>query len=147
MHARMRVVGKQNGKKKVLLDPGTYRYFDAIMSLDNAAPRSTRHHYSTDVIADRALEFLGDAIDAGRQQRQRRRPFFLAVTPIGPHANVDRGGAFEAPIPARRHSHLFPDVKVPRSPNFNPDTVRERSYTLLCTTTTTTTTLWSCTRS
>ncbi|KZZ95495.1 arylsulfatase precursor [Moelleriella libera RCEF 2490] len=110
-----------------LLDPGTYRYFDAIMSLDNAAPRSTRHHYSTDVIADRALEFLGDAIDAGRQRRPRR-PFFLAITPIGPHANVDKGGAFEAPIPARRHSHLFPDVKVPRSPNFNPDTAGNVSY-------------------
>lgn len=26
-----------------------------------------------------------------------------------------------APIPAERHKHLFPDVKVPRTPNFNPD--------------------------
>lgn len=29
--------------------------------------------------------------------------------------------SFSAPIPAKRHEHLFPDVKVPRTPSFNPE--------------------------
>lgn len=101
----------------VLLDPGTYRYFDGIMSLDYQVPRSIKGLYSTDVVANRSLEFLEDAITAGK-------PFFLGVTPVGPHANTDEKG-FTNPIPADRHKLLFPDVQAPRTPNFNPSTVRK----------------------
>ncbi|KAK2612612.1 hypothetical protein QQS21_001384 [Conoideocrella luteorostrata] len=103
-----------------LLDPGTYRYLDGIMSLDYGNYRSIRNEYSTDVIANRSLEFLKNAIDAGK-------PFFLGVTPIGPHANTDQHG-FTTPIPADRHKDLFPGVKVPRSPSFNPDKRGDVSY-------------------
>lgn len=99
----------------VLIDPGTYRYLDGIMTLDNQEYRSIAGNYSTDVVANRSLEFLGDAIAAGK-------PFFLGVTPIGPHANLDANG-FTTPIPAERHENLFPNVKVPRTRNFNPTKV------------------------
>ncbi|OQE29795.1 hypothetical protein PENSTE_c002G00438 [Penicillium steckii] len=55
------------------------------------------------------------------------RPFFLAVTPIAPHSNMNGtfGGGqgplwMDEPIPEERHKHLFPDAKVPRNANFNP---------------------------
>ncbi|OAQ60601.1 arylsulfatase [Pochonia chlamydosporia 170] len=103
-----------------LLDPGTYRYFDGIMSLDYQVPRSIKGLYSTDVVANRSLEFLEDAITAGK-------PFFLGVAPVGPHANTDEKG-FTNPIPADRHKLLFPDVRAPRTPNFNPSTPGHVNY-------------------
>ena len=47
------------------------------------------------------------------------------MAPIAPHAETlhsdDGGVAFYDPIPADRHKDLFPDIQVPRTPNFNPD--------------------------
>lgn len=97
----------------VLIDPGTYRYLDGIMVLDHDKYRSIKGQYSTDVVANRSLEFLGNAIDAGK-------PFFLGVTPVGPHAELGDSGIFEAPIAATRHENMFPNAKIPRSPSFNP---------------------------
>lgn len=90
------------------------------MTLDKQEYRSMAGTYSTDNIRDRALEFLGNGIDSGN-------PFFLGVAPIGPHGNSSPEG-FEAPIPADRHKDLFPDVKVPRNPNFNPDQAGDAHY-------------------
>ena len=100
----------------VLIDPGTYRYLDGIMTLDNAPYRSIRGNYSTDVVADRSLEFLHDALRGDK-------PFFLGVTPVGPHGESSPNG-FDLPIAADRHKHLFKNIKVPRSPSFNPTSVR-----------------------
>ncbi|KHO00417.1 arylsulfatase precursor [Metarhizium album ARSEF 1941] len=100
-----------------LLDPGTYSYLDGIMALDRDEYRSIKGQYSTDVIANRSLEFLGNAMDAGR-------PFFLGIAPIAPHANT----GFTSPVPAERHSHLFPDAVIPRTPSFNPKTRGHVSY-------------------
>ncbi|KID82851.1 arylsulfatase precursor [Metarhizium guizhouense ARSEF 977] len=100
-----------------LLDPGTYSYLDGIMALDKNEYRSIKGQYSTDVIANRSLEFLDNALAAGK-------PFFLGVTPIGPHANT----GFTTPIPADRHKHLFPNVSIPRSPSFNPSTPGHVNY-------------------
>jgi hypothetical protein len=36
-----------------------------------------------------------------------------------------RSVQFGEPISAKRHQHLFEDVKVPRTENFNPDRVSE----------------------
>lgn len=79
--------------------------------------------HTADVLAEKALGFLDDAITGGR-------PFFLAIAPVSPHSNVDpsdveskHGPKMTEPIPAERHKHLFQDVKVPRTENFNPDTV------------------------
>ncbi|XWX01409.1 hypothetical protein V2A60_009437 [Cordyceps javanica] len=95
-----------------LLDPRTYNYFSSNMSLDGQEPRSMEGTYSTDHIRDRAVEFLGNGIDAGK-------PFFLGVAPIGPHQEYTPNG-FDWPLPAARHRGLFEGLKVPRTPNFNP---------------------------
>ncbi|OAQ93745.1 arylsulfatase [Purpureocillium lilacinum] len=101
-----------------LIDPNTYRYLNASTVLDNGKFKFNPGKYSTDLVSDRAVEFLGNAIDA-------QKPFFLGVTPIGPHSETVLGEAggtkFLAPIPADRHKDLFSCVKVPRGGNFNPD--------------------------
>lgn len=75
-------------------------------------------------MAEKAYGFLDDAVAADN-------PFFLTVAPVAPHSNVifhesDRPldeQEFEGttPLPAARHKNLFKDVKIPRTPNFNPD--------------------------
>lgn len=76
------------------------------------------------MIGENAIEFLDDAATSDR-------PFFVGVAPIGPHAELVRRtkpdgseslGFFPA-VPAKRHENLFPGLKVPRTPNFNPDKV------------------------
>jgi N-acetylglucosamine-6-sulfatase len=111
-----------------LLDPYTYEYLNATMQRNRDPPTSYEGQYSTDVIASKAFGFLDDAIAA-------KSPFFLTIAPTAPHSNVNIksniiDGNFSEhsvtqspPIPAERHKHLFPDVVVPRKPNFNPDKV------------------------
>ncbi|KYK57012.1 arylsulfatase precursor [Drechmeria coniospora] len=104
-----------------LIEPNTYYYCNASMALDNGPVQFQTGKYSTDLIANRSVEFLGNAIEAGK-------PFFLGVMPVGPHSETTFGktGAvrFGSPRPADRHKDLFPDVVIPRGPSFNPDTIR-----------------------
>ncbi|RWA07748.1 hypothetical protein EKO27_g7357 [Xylaria grammica] len=110
-----------------LLDPHTYDYLNSTFQRNDEEPRSYEGQYSTDVMAEKAYGFLDDAV-----RHLGNKPFFLTVAPIGPHSNViikdaspgeDRSAQFGEPIPAERHRHLFEDVKVPRTENFNPDHV------------------------
>ncbi len=112
----------------ILLDPFTYEYLNATFQRNRDAPVSYEGQYSTDVVARKSFEFLDKAIAADR-------PFFLTIAPTAPHCNIHYWKAFfsdhprlqdydfSAPIPAERHKHLFEDVVVPRTPNFNPDKV------------------------
>ncbi len=105
----------------VLIDPGTYIFYNATMSRNHEPARNYPGEYSTDLISAAAVGFLDDAIQASD------RPFFLGVAPIAPHSEtITSNGAavFNAPVPAKRHEHLFANVTVPRTPNFNPNTVR-----------------------
>lgn len=80
--------------------------------------------HTIDILATKAYGFLEDAL-------QDDAPFFLTIAPVAPHSNVkiesldgnieDIVANFSPPIPAKRHSHLFKDVKVPRTENFNPE--------------------------
>jgi hypothetical protein len=81
------------------------------MTLDDDPYKLHTGKYSTDLIANRSVEFLGNAIDA-------EKPFFLGIAPIAPHAELIH--EFKEPIPADRHRDLFPNAKVPRKKNFNP---------------------------
>lgn len=100
-----------------LLDPYTYSYLNSTYQRNHDAPVSYEGQNSADVIAGKAMGFLDDAIAAVDQQ-----PFFLGVAPVSPHSNVDPNlSGFSVPIPPARFANLFPDVQVPRSPNFNPD--------------------------
>jgi arylsulfatase A-like enzyme len=110
-----------------LLDPFTYSYLNSTFQRNNDEPVSYEGQHSMDVLTAKALGFLDDAA-------QEDRPFFLGIAPVAPHSNVEipsfgpssnssdvRDAVFSAPIPAQRHEHLFPDAKVPRTPNFNPE--------------------------
>lgn len=104
----------------VLLDPGTYVFYNTTMSRNHESYRNLPGEYSTDLVAAAALGFLDDAIAA------KDRPFFLGVAPIAPHSETitnPRPAEFNPPVPAKRHEHLFENVTVPRTPGFNPSTV------------------------
>ncbi|KIW91278.1 uncharacterized protein Z519_08174 [Cladophialophora bantiana CBS 173.52] len=101
-----------------LIDPGTYNYYNATFQSNRDPPVSTPGQYNTDQVAQNALNMLDQAHAAGA-------PFFLGVTPIAPHCQTVFNPTtpipgFLPPIPASRHQNLFPGVKIPRSPNFNP---------------------------
>lgn len=109
-----------------LLDPYTYLYYHSFfqrnVGSDHQAPRNYTGEYSTDVIAAKSFDFLEDAVESGE-------PFFMGIAPIAPHSQAGAAGAtvlkpFSEPLPAKRHEHLFEGVKIPRSPNFNPNEVR-----------------------
>ncbi|KAH8678465.1 arylsulfatase precursor [Xylariales sp. PMI_506] len=98
-----------------LLDPNMYIYYNTTMQRNREEPAQYHGAYSTDVVGDKAVRFLEEAMDAGQ-------PFFLGVTPIAPHSETthtkDRP---DPPVPAHRHKDMFPGLKVPRAHNFNPD--------------------------
>ncbi|KAL4893623.1 alkaline-phosphatase-like protein [Aspergillus ambiguus] len=102
-----------------LLDPYTYSYYNSSYQRNHEPPKSYAGNYTTDVITQKGLGFLNDALESDR-------PFFLTVAPIAPHSNIDPASAssdhtvMTEPIPAPRHRHLFKDVKIPRTANFNP---------------------------
>ncbi|KAM0547520.1 hypothetical protein ACHAPJ_010393 [Fusarium lateritium] len=100
-----------------LLDPYTYQYWNGKISHNGEEPISLAGQYSTDVIAERAVSWLGEALEADQ-------PFFLTVSPIAPHSNwvidVERDLSYlEEPKSAPRHQDLFKDYVIPRDPSFN----------------------------
>lgn len=105
-----------------MLQPYTYVYYNTTMQRKTEEPKSFLNHYSTDVIRDRALEYLNDAHSKGN-------PFFLAIAPIGPHIQTTPPGHStkdfpHVPIPAHRHEGLFKDETIPNvHKNFNPEKV------------------------
>jgi N-acetylglucosamine-6-sulfatase len=103
------------GSDIVFLDPNTYIYNNVTMQRYEDAPRSYPGNYSTDIVAERSVEYLDIAIAAGK-------PFFLGVAPIGPHSETING-QFNPAVPANRHKDLYPGLKVPRTSSFNPDVV------------------------
>ncbi|KAF1947425.1 arylsulfatase precursor [Clathrospora elynae] len=108
-----------------LIDPGTYIFYNSTMTRNHEPYRNLPGEYSTDVVAATAVGFLDDAIAASD------RPFFLGVAPIAPHSETittPKPARFEPPVPAKRHEHLFSNVTIPRTPNFNPDTPGTASY-------------------
>ncbi|PKX88330.1 sulfatase family protein [Aspergillus novofumigatus IBT 16806] len=96
-----------------VLDPYTYDYMNATYQRNHDPPVSYLGRHTTEVLREKAMGFLEDALDG-------ERPFFLAVAPIVPHSNMNGtygGGAgpmwMDEPIPEDRHKHLFPDAKKP----------------------------------
>ncbi|KAK3367516.1 alkaline-phosphatase-like protein [Podospora didyma] len=110
-----------------LLDPYTYSYLNASYQRNQNPPVNYKGQHSVDVLAEKAYGFLDDAV------KESSRPFFLGLAPVAPHSNVqsfvldgdigdiEQAAVFSPPIPAKRHEHLFADVKIPRTPHFNPD--------------------------
>lgn len=105
-----------------LLDPYTYDYLNATYQRNHEPPVSYEGQHTIDVITQKAMGFLDDALEG-------ERPFFVTISPVAPHSNIDPSAlkfgqiTMSAPIPLERHQHLFEDVKVPRTGHFNPDSV------------------------
>ncbi|CAK7200863.1 hypothetical protein SEUCBS139899_003562 [Sporothrix eucalyptigena] len=103
-----------------LLDPFTYEYWNATMTRNGAPPVRYEGQYSPDLTADKAYDFLREAL------RHKDRPWFVAHAPIAPHGNVhfpyDESDETKQSKPgyAERHAHLFKDYKIPRGESFNP---------------------------
>ncbi|PTB69211.1 Arylsulphatase [Trichoderma citrinoviride] len=99
------------------LDPFTYQYYNVSTTINGAPPTNPVGKYSTDIVAESAQEFLQHAL------QDENSPFFITLAPIAPHSVVGEGslGAFDPPQIAERHQGLFPEYKIPRTPNFNPD--------------------------
>ena len=104
-----------------LLDPFTYQYLNATFQSNDQPPVSYEGQYATDILAAKAYGLLDEGVKSDK-------PFFLTVAPVAPHSNVNpnappspRGEVWTPPVPADRHKHLFPDAKIPRKANFNPD--------------------------
>ncbi|KAK7947993.1 arylsulfatase [Apiospora aurea] len=103
------------------LDPNTYVYYNVTMQRNKEGPRTLTGQYSTDLAASKALDFLDEALaDSSSEDDATQKPFFIGVAPIGPHSETWQG-RFTTPMPADRHKDLFPGLKVPRTPNFNPE--------------------------
>jgi N-acetylglucosamine-6-sulfatase len=100
----------------VLIDPGTYIYWNATFQKDQSPPASFPNQYNTDLVKEKALGFLDIA-------RKSSRPFFIGIAPIGPHAEFTGAGPFTKPVGATRHEKLFTTAKAPRSSNWNPKEV------------------------
>ena len=101
-----------------LADPGTYSYSNPIL-VNNGLPKEYKNTYNTDLIANKSFDHLDMAAKSGK-------PFFIALAPIAPHSEVNVTLSTQdivtgPPRPAQRHVGLFPDAKVPRTANFNPD--------------------------
>lgn len=103
-----------------LVDPYTYQYNNVVMSSDGETPVSYHGYHQTDIIRAKAL----DRLDYLTSQD---KPFYLTIAPTSPHFSDNLG----IPIPLARHFDAYPDAKVPRNPNFNPDdeyTIQKPSY-------------------
>ncbi|KAJ6256457.1 Arylsulfatase [Drechslerella dactyloides] len=111
-----------------LLDPWTYDYLNPVYQHNQDPPTNYSGHHTSEVLMAKAHTLLNDAIASDK-------PFFLGLAPVAPHGTVI--GNIEdhnitiisgEPIPLKRHAHLFPDAKVPRTPNFNPDSPSSVSW-------------------
>ncbi len=69
-----------------------------------------KRHYSTDVFANKAVEFITQAVST-------TRPFFLCLTPRAPHGPAK---------PAARHASAFARTSAPRPPSFNEPDVSDK---------------------
>lgn len=100
-----------------LLDPYTYRYYQARMTRNGGKPAKYDGKYSTEVISEKASGFLDEALS-------HDQPWMLTVAPNAPHANGSHDPSTDAtwfgePEYLPRHADLFKDYKIPRDKSFN----------------------------
>ncbi|KAJ8081538.1 hypothetical protein PM082_007383 [Marasmius tenuissimus] len=99
-----------------LVDPNAYLYYNASFSNNNAAPINYEGQYMVDLVQEKALGLLDEALDPS----QNGTPFFLGIAPTAPHLEVGIGNeAFTEPLPRKKDETLFEGVDVPRVPSFN----------------------------
>ncbi|KAI9731684.1 MAG: hypothetical protein M1834_004473 [Cirrosporium novae-zelandiae] len=97
-----------------LLDPYTYIYNTPVFSTNGERPVYYPYYHQTDVLRAKAVDRLEKLLSNSSGQ-----PWFLEVATVAPHQQFNSTGKWP-PVPAIRHENLFPGLKAPRSPNFNP---------------------------
>ncbi|PSN64170.1 Arylsulphatase [Corynespora cassiicola Philippines] len=108
-----------------LVEPNAYNFMFPYFQRNQDPPVKHENEYSTDLVHQKSIGFLNEAME------NPDSPFFLTIAPIAPHfeltIDINVGGdppigaRVTPPVPAERHTHLFSNVTVPRTPNFNPD--------------------------
>jgi N-acetylglucosamine-6-sulfatase len=69
--------------------------------------------YSTELIGKYTLNYIDDAIKS-------KKPFFVTAAPIAPHVAI-KGPSLGIAVPEKKYDGKFPNLRIPRAPNFNPD--------------------------
>ncbi|KAJ3398554.1 hypothetical protein HDU80_008798 [Chytriomyces hyalinus] len=109
-----------------LVNPWIYQFYNAVFSRNGAEPKKYPGIHQVDVIRSKAIGIL-------KQAAKSEKPFFLYLSPSAPHTTVSfdpndkenlKKIQCSETIPAARHKHLFPDAKIPRTPSFNPASVK-----------------------
>ncbi|KAI1271292.1 arylsulfatase [Xylaria sp. FL0933] len=93
------------------VDDYTYEYNNAVFSLNGQTPISYPGYHQSDIISAMAVDRIEKLAAQGK-------PFFLGIAPTTPH--VELGGG-KWPVPPVRYKNKFPDLKAPRTNNWNPD--------------------------
>ncbi|KAJ7257648.1 arylsulfatase [Mycena rebaudengoi] len=108
-------------KGSFLLDPGMYSYLNSTWQTGTDAPETFPGQHIQDLTNERAYALPDEAVE-------QDAPFFLTIAPVAPHAqfidNPSNPPLFtdvSPPIPQEKFRNSFPDAKVPRTPNFNPE--------------------------
>ncbi|KAI8628092.1 arylsulfatase [Xylariaceae sp. FL1651] len=94
-----------------LVDDYTYEYNNVVMSANGQTPIAYHGYHQSDVLRAKAVDRIEYLSSQGK-------PFFLGIAPTTPH--VELGGG-KWPVPPVRYEDEFPDIKAPRSVNWNPD--------------------------
>ncbi|ROV99828.1 hypothetical protein VSDG_02972 [Cytospora chrysosperma] len=102
-----------------VLEPYIDDYNSPVFSTNGGPPTYYPGYHQTDITRIKAL----DRLDYVTSQPD---PFFMAITPFTPHIAFQQNKPSHRPIPLKRHFDLFPNVKVPQPPNFNPTTEHQR---------------------
>ena len=98
-----------------------YQMFDYAVD-DNGSRRDFGHSpsdYQTDVLARESLEFISES-------SKRRKPFFLMLGTVAPHADPKRRGKSRDPVAAARYDSRFNHTPLPRPPAFNERNVKDK---------------------
>ncbi|OZJ06847.1 hypothetical protein BZG36_00041 [Bifiguratus adelaidae] len=104
-----------------LVDPYCYDYYLPVFTNNNQPPVYYPDQYQVDLIAAKAKAVI-------KEQAGNAEPFYLQIASVAPHQNIYYYNNTNAtssrnttpPLPAKRHANLFPNLKAPRGPNYNP---------------------------
>lgn len=82
---------------------GNSKYYNYSLTENGRIVKYT-NEYLTDLLGEKLMNFLG------KGRSSTTKPFFAYVAPPAPHQPF---------TPADRHKDTFPDMKAPRTPNYN----------------------------
>ena len=99
-----------------------YVYYNVSHSIDGGPILYSDGNYTTNLVSE-AIAGDGGYLD---QAMNTGKPWMMVAAPIAPHTQTGGGddGGGQPPVPNVKFNGMFKDFYIPRTPNFNPDTVR-----------------------